>query len=246
MIFSMVPTRIIDQDLVLPTILVVIVHLVTASALSPGSAGSSSVESLAMEDFQHLTDKLTHKLMQDIGKLKAEDPNWPGKPPAQMSEDDVMEEQMKATSECEFHCPKGRVQEQNPDFKMPAFKNCRLYDSSWDRIPGASGCCARHQICYHTCARERKQCDMEFHMCIENICVELEEKGIIKTEKVVKSCHSAMGMLGIMIMEPGCKMFPKAQDAACRCVKKKPDLKIGVDSKPDDLNISDNTISLRT
>lgn len=60
-----------------------------------------------MEDFQHLTDKLTHKLMKDIGKLKAEDPNWPGKPPARMSQEDVTEEQMKAMSECEFHCPKG-------------------------------------------------------------------------------------------------------------------------------------------
>lgn len=49
-----------------------------------------------------------------------------------------------------------------------------------------------------------------------------------------------MGMLGIMIMEPGCKMFPPAQGVACRCVKKKPDLKIGNDSKPDVLNTSDN------
>lgn len=108
MTFNLFPARIIDHDLVLPTMMVVILHfVVAASALSPGSAGSSSVESLAMEDFQHLTDKLTHKLMKDIGKLKADDPNWPGKPPARMSQEDVTEEQMKAMSECEFHCPKG-------------------------------------------------------------------------------------------------------------------------------------------
>ncbi|XP_054773576.2 uncharacterized protein LOC129281685 [Lytechinus pictus] len=229
--FNVSPVRILENNLVLPTIFIVIVHYVTMST------STSSVESLVLEDFHHLTDKLTHKIMENIEKLKATDPNW-GQPPKDMGEDDMTQEQMKRISECEFHCPKGQMEVENEEFKMPVNKNCKDYDSMWDRIPGASGCCKRHQICYHTCGLERTRCDMEFTRCMENVCEELQEKGIIKTEKVIEACVSAMRMLGIMVMEPGCNMYPKAQGAACRCVDKDPGDDVDADSSQSDSNTS--------
>ncbi|XP_071494179.1 uncharacterized protein [Diadema antillarum] len=191
-------------------------------AAGPHKAGTSTrhkrPNTMKADDFHHLTDKLTHKIMKDIEKLKAEDPNWGKRKPEEEEEEEIDEENPPMTK-CDFACPEGLVQTKSPDFKMPEFTNCRKYDKTWDRIAGASKCCANHERCYHTCKRERMLCDMEFGQCMASLCEELVEAGRIGSESVKQACDSAMGLVGVIIIDPGCELYPKAQGAACRCTE---------------------------
>ncbi|KAI5628783.1 group XIIA secretory phospholipase A2 precursor, partial [Silurus asotus] len=60
-----------------------------------------------------------------------------------------------------------------PHYKLSPPNGCGspLFGFHFDiGIPSMTKCCNQHDRCYDTCGQEKRDCDDQFHVCLETIC----------------------------------------------------------------------------
>ncbi|TTR03967.1 Group XIIA secretory phospholipase A2 [Bagarius yarrelli] len=82
-------------------------------------------------------------------------------------------------------------------------------------IPSMTKCCNLHDRCYDTCGQEKRDCDDQFHVCLESICRNLQIT--LGLDQSVQVCESAVTLLFDAVMHLGCKPYLDSQRAACIC-----------------------------
>lgn len=97
---------------------------------------------------------------------------------------------------------------------------------------GRGVCCEMHQDCYYECGVQKKRCDDEFILCLENLCE--DDRRTLKTEtkkkdsKTMKmrseddldiSCRMATKTIVVFKLALSCFEFKKIQDSSCKCSK---------------------------
>jgi hypothetical protein len=138
---------------------------------------------------------------------------------------------------CEFSCPAGLRARAHPHHK-PSFNGCGTglnliiiilsslltwflianFKLSIGEFKGLEDCCNRHDIDYDTCGKSRSESDVEFGVCLENVCAKL---GPAKRAE----CQGRANLMKMGATSFGCQAYLDSQRNACECVKRIADSK---------------------
>ncbi|KAI5625212.1 group XIIA secretory phospholipase A2 precursor [Silurus asotus] len=119
---------------------------------------------------------------------------------------------------CQFQCSDGYKPIPRPHYKLSPPNGCGspLFGFHFDiGIPSMTKCCNQHDRCYDTCGQEKRDCDDQFHVCLETICRNVQTT--LGLDQSVQACDSAVTLLFDAVMHLGCKPYLDSQRAACIC-----------------------------
>ncbi|OWF37500.1 group XIIA secretory phospholipase A2-like [Mizuhopecten yessoensis] len=119
--------------------------------------------------------------------------------------------------DCTFRCPEtGQITKPRSDY-LPSSNGCGSHGIKLDtkKLPKMTKCCNKHDICYDTCNSVKDSCDRIFKKCLDEMCMELEDK-LSKDE--YDGCDATAQLMYHGTVALGCGSFINSQKAACECV----------------------------
>jgi len=74
-------------------------------------------------------------------------------------------------------------------------------------------CCNIHDLCYDTCAKTKRYCDLEFKRCLQRMC------SSVTPRKDQQQCLKEASSVTSVIQMEGCQSYLVAQERTCECVE---------------------------
>ncbi|KAK3554549.1 hypothetical protein QTP70_025502 [Hemibagrus guttatus] len=107
---------------------------------------------------------------------------------------------------CQFKCNDGYKPIARPHYKHSPPNGCGspLFGFHFDiGIPSMTKCCNLHDRCYDTCGQEKRDCDDQFHVCLETICRNVQiTLGLDQSVQVSIAKNPSQGVQRAVSREP--------------------------------------------
>ncbi|CAL8118629.1 unnamed protein product [Orchesella dallaii] len=111
---------------------------------------------------------------------------------------------------------------------VPNYNGCGSYGFESALVPAAAyftDCCNRHDLCYDACGSDKRDCDMQFQLCVYDKCGLTDPYEAIQLRQSRQlppgpydNCLSHADLVATGPVIAGCMAFKQAQKKSCECV----------------------------